>query len=364
MKKSSNKYEYIDSIKGLAILGIILYHLVVFEKYRFPTLLKDILYQGRSGVELFFIISSLTLFMSYRRRINKEKFFLFNYFIRRFFRIAPLFYFFILANYFVFKTTIWSRGLSPANTPPTALMLIAAITFLNGLSPFLFETPLPGGWIITVQVGFYLIFPLLVTRVTSISSSLKALVLSLIVWNIANAILKVMLPIKAGYIYAFYASNFFIAQLPIFLCGVILYFVIEKKGKINNKKELSVILLILATLCFVYLEKIKMVLPSRFLSGIALTMFIYSQYLYPSRIIVNKFTANLGRMSYSMFFVHFYFIPYISQYALKTNNSITDFLFDYVILIFATVVASEILRRTIELPAIQVGKKIINGLLG
>ena len=56
--------------------------------------------KGKYGVQLFFIASAFTLFLSRHRRSevgNK------NFFIRRFFRIAPMYYLGIILYLFVFK---------------------------------------------------------------------------------------------------------------------------------------------------------------------------------------------------------------------------------------------------------------------
>lgn len=85
--------DYIDSMRGIAILMVLAVHSTsffdIFNIVNLPLHLENILYSGKYGVSLFFIISAYTLYRSIDiRKENGLK----KYYIRRFFRIAPLYY--------------------------------------------------------------------------------------------------------------------------------------------------------------------------------------------------------------------------------------------------------------------------------
>src|SRR4030088_3596129 len=87
------KYNWIDFGRGIAILLVIMVH--TGQSFASSNLLRSFTESGMMGVQLFFILSAITLFNSYNNRYEKDgtdrnKYF----FIRRFFRIAPLYYFF------------------------------------------------------------------------------------------------------------------------------------------------------------------------------------------------------------------------------------------------------------------------------
>ena len=91
------KYDYIDSIRGFAIFGVVLVH---SSQWVAPTssILSSIAAQGARGVQLFFIASALTLFLSMAsRKQQQEEMLILSFFNRRFFRIAPAFYLAIIA---------------------------------------------------------------------------------------------------------------------------------------------------------------------------------------------------------------------------------------------------------------------------
>ena len=86
-------YKYIDALRGLAFLLVLLVHT---DQQVGEYTGKILALSGKYGVQLFFVISSLTLFLSLNQRKKFERRFVLNFFIRRLFRIAPLFWFGII----------------------------------------------------------------------------------------------------------------------------------------------------------------------------------------------------------------------------------------------------------------------------
>ena len=100
---SENRIELFDFLRGLAIFLVIINH-VPYHSYNFENqsdyIVKNFLLFGTYGVQLFYIVSACTLFRSIKLRDEK------NYkafFIRRFFRIAPIFYIGIICHVIYFN---------------------------------------------------------------------------------------------------------------------------------------------------------------------------------------------------------------------------------------------------------------------
>ena len=102
------KLKFIYAVRGYAILAVIILHSLgnyVENKDIFGLLVN----KGKYGVQLFFIASAFTLFLSYNNRALKENNVNINFFIRRFFRIAPIYYCGIIFFYFL-------NGMNPVIT--------------------------------------------------------------------------------------------------------------------------------------------------------------------------------------------------------------------------------------------------------
>jgi len=169
------KYDYIDALRGYAILAVLLVHSTQ-QVAPINLAFQRLASHGGRGVQLFYIASALTLCLSWQFRASLEAFPVRNFFIRRFFRIAPMFYVamaFYLCLY-GFSPRYWApNGLEWWYLPLTAL-------FLNGYHPETLTSVVPGGWSVAVEMNFYLVLPFLLLRLKTMKSLLAFLLLSLL----------------------------------------------------------------------------------------------------------------------------------------------------------------------------------------
>src|ERR1700733_5588258 len=87
MSDPVRRLSYIDALRGYAILMVIAVHTSqAFSDL--PKSFSTILSQGARGVQLFFVTSALTLSMSWVSRKESAG----AFYLRRFFRIAPMFW--------------------------------------------------------------------------------------------------------------------------------------------------------------------------------------------------------------------------------------------------------------------------------
>jgi peptidoglycan/LPS O-acetylase OafA/YrhL len=169
---SSLKNESLDVMRGVAIIAVVVVH-VVHSSNRFTTdnggatnkIFTKICSNGAWGVELFFLISGWLLTSVYHASGNQLGS---SYFYRRLARIFPLWTFFLLLQvirYFSnFSGTI--SYLLPQKVDHFNLFLIVAstLTFTLWFSANLWNSVIPGGWTIQVEVAHYLVFPLIRNR--------------------------------------------------------------------------------------------------------------------------------------------------------------------------------------------------------
>jgi peptidoglycan/LPS O-acetylase OafA/YrhL len=94
----------LDALRGIAILSVMLVHAVYWGPDHIlplrPALLLMIAFAGQRGVQLFFLVSAFTLYMSHSNRRHEARPTL-NFFLRRFFRITPMLYVSVALTYFL-----------------------------------------------------------------------------------------------------------------------------------------------------------------------------------------------------------------------------------------------------------------------
>lgn len=149
----------VDAARGLLALGVMLYHLLSYLR------VADVPQLGTYGVYAFFAISGFSLYIAYRDRLGSAEA-IRAYFVRRYFRIAPLFYTALLFHlWLVSVPSIGWYG------------LILNVTFFFGAMNPAEVSIITGGWSIGVEMVFYVIFPVLIALAGGRIERLAAIVL-------------------------------------------------------------------------------------------------------------------------------------------------------------------------------------------
>jgi peptidoglycan/LPS O-acetylase OafA/YrhL len=221
------KYKYIDSIRGIAILLVILVHtgrsVIGLDSY-----LEYLVLYGQMGVQLFFIASAFTLCLSTQSRVE-EKNFLFNFYTRRFFRIAPAYFLIGILGYFILRTLMLylKTGIWVVPEIYTIPNVLSNLFFYHGLNVY-GNNLVPGGWSIGTEMLFYLIFPFtfffLKKKLNSIP---RIMIFPLVVFIVSQVIIFYYQGIMV-YNNSFIYFNI-LNQAPVFSCGISLYFLHKYK---------------------------------------------------------------------------------------------------------------------------------------
>lgn len=355
------KLKYIDVLRGLAILGVLMVHCSHYGNNNyFPTKFSSIVDNGAMGVQLFYIASAFTLFLSMDRKFYTEKTPIKNFFIRRFFRIAPMYY--IGICYFLFQDGFGGRFWLGDATNITVGNILANIFFVHGFNPYWLNSVVPGGWSIAIEMLFYCLVPFLFIKIKNTQQAFGFLIISLVLRMILSYFLNKIHIISSDWLWDNYLFFYLPNQLPIFALGILLYFIIRDNYKLSISPSLTILISLILILQFNGIH----LLPLHVLFGIAFVIFGIGLSKSESNILINPILIHIGKISFSMYLVHFAVLHWLEKFHfvdfIVVSNSYTG-IFNYsirlLILIILSAIISTIFYRVIELPMQNIGKKII-----
>lgn len=301
------KYDFIDALRGMAILGVIVVH---SSQSVTPSgaLLSWFMAEGARGVQLFYVASALTLCMSWVARSTHENSPIRNFYIRRFFRIAPMFYIAIVTYMLVngFSPTYWApNGIEWWFIPITAV-------FLHGFHPETITSVVPGGWSIAVEMSFYALLPFLFPHIKSKKACFFILILSLVISGLSYLLIPHIFsyPANQQYLIKSFAYLNFFGQLPVFIMGILGFLIFREK---YPRKQIALVggsAFIVLFLAFLYpvfnLPSVRLLNSlHHFIAGGLFVSFALLLGNWPVRFLVNKLTTTIGKFSFSMYLTHF-----------------------------------------------------------
>jgi peptidoglycan/LPS O-acetylase OafA/YrhL len=349
-------FDYIDALRGYAILMVIAVH----TSQAFPDLpdaLAKILNQGARGVQLFFVTSALTLSMSWVARNEDAA----DFYTRRIFRIAPMFWIAII--FF-----LWLGG-GPSIYAPDGIgvrQVLMTALLVHGLWPDTITSVVPGGWSVADEVIFYVLFPAMVPPLLKASwkSVIIAALATLVLVPRLSGLLEgfsYLLPSFAEGVAGIYFSLWFPRQLPCFIFGIALFkFSTERRPISVSAAKYVCIVAIALMLIIPFLEGVKYALPLGLATsyGIAFSLLALSLMYWPTSPLISAPVVWIGKISYSAYFVHFATLYYLP--ALRPIGSpIVDVAFSYGVVVVITAGISSLTYLTIEKPMIRLGSALI-----
>jgi peptidoglycan/LPS O-acetylase OafA/YrhL len=344
------KLDYIDALRGLAILGVIIVHTDIYGTSNLSDFFKSVVVKGQSGVQLFFIASAFTLFYSFRNRVTTELSPVRNFFIRRFFRIVPLYY--IAITYYLIK--------SDALIPPGAIF--ANITFLHAFHPSWISSIVPGGWSIGVEMTFYLALPFLFFRIKNINQAFIFFMIALVVRYILFIAFMKTSFVNESVLWQEYMYLYFPSQLPLFALGIIMYFIICE-GQLFNKISGKSILLFSAMILAQLVTGIDL-MPTQVRFGLGFLVLGIALSRFKFKLIVNPVINYIGKISFSMYFIHFAVLHWLTVFKLidYAENGVLNYILKLSVVILLTVLFSSATYYLVEVPFQKLGKKFISWL--
>lgn len=356
------RFDFIDSLRGIAILGVIAVHVGLSIDGLSPALESFSAFTSR-GVQLFFMLSAFTLTMiSVNRPFETTPFY-----IRRLFRIAPMFYLAMVAY-------IVLNGTEPTVFAPEGIglkQILLTLTFLNGWSIDSFNSIVPGGWSISCEAMFYLCFPLILRYVRSARAAALASAASIVLALAWSTLIKTTSAYEANeFLIGSFIRFSFIFNLLSFLLGIFLYYIISNKERaLIERGSVGAWVLLIASILLLVAGGASGFSTFRnpLIASVMLVPFVYAVYLTRPTAIINPLIRHIGVVSYSVYLVHFAVLDFVGHPLMSAIGSLTPDL-KFVVFFAVAVVLSTLLAtvtyRWIELPFIELGRRFASAMSG
>ncbi len=352
MIEARSKLDFVDALRGLAILLVITAHNYLGfqgDNNLYPSWFGPIIYQGVYGVQLFYIMSAFTLFLSLS--FDKEEEIIFRkFFIRRIFRIAPLFYLAIL--YYSVKTYLVDGVFEP-------WQILSTLTFTNGISVDWINGIFFGSWSIAIEMPFYLLVPMLFVYIKNLNGAVWFFIATTISAKVMVVLLKhTGLASEPGFNEFLY---FYLpAQLPVFALGIVLFFLVR-----SEERSIRPITLLSLSLIFITHYVLTGVITSFVLLSIGFCGFSYALFLVKPVLFVNRFTILTGKISFGIYLFHWAIFSLVTGLGLShiSSEPVLNFFLREGIVIFLSIGLAYLLHLTVEIPFQNLGKKLINRII-
>ena len=361
-----NKYQFIDCLRGLAITGVAIVHVQLLVS---PTssILKDLASSGALGVQLFFLVSALTLGLSANSRSKQNEPLMWrSFYLRRFFRIAPMFYMVILLYFLVGNLLPWKDPALEHGWVDVG----SALLFVNGWIPRSINAVVPGGWSVAIEMSFYLIFPLIWSHLNSFRLTVwlaaAAYGIGLLVKKAAEAIYLQIDPAMPTPDLDVFLGLWLPSQLFVFVAGHGVYLLLRDrlKGRVEMfKPKTGLHCLIIGASLFILMAFVS---GENLIQVLAMAIWIVGLAIYPTRLLVNKIFALMGKVSYSFYLLHFVVISVLlawwdTAFAWVPEGDLGYFIALIIVVVLSTAV-SWLTYTFIETPGIHFGKWVIGKL--
>lgn len=373
---------WLDGLRGLAAFWVLASHVQILSGLRDLPLLS----WGGIAVDLFMLLSGFLMAHNYFLRRQAEPwgeprtFLLF--WLRRFFRIAPLYYLLLIVAVGIGGMLAEDRSAIAAIWPNTATPLrryldgsvanyLAHFSFAFGFLPdYAFRTALPD-WSIGLEMQFYLVFPFLMLamlRCGAYVASFAALALCVALWFLFP-----------GYFASFEMPSFIAMKLCVFMAGIWIA-IGRQRGTMTRALLAALALLVVWTLAGRHFHAGEPHIVSACRFAIVVGMFylmddgslpggrlLLAPVAFLRRWLSGRVARFLGDTSYCTYLLHLLILlPVAGTLAARQDYvalpSPVRFLLCLALVLPPVYLVSWALFRTVETYGIHLGRRVVKAL--
>lgn len=330
---TKNHLPQIDSLRAIAVIAVVFFH---FELLSFSG--------GFIGVDIFYVISGYLFTSIIISNTKNKKFNLIDFYLRRVRRILPLLYIIIFAvlilGLFIFNSLHYDRLIESSFS---AITFVSNNFFTSEVGYFdnnkIFK-PLLHTWSLSVEIQFYLIWPLIVFYSYKIFKE-KFLIPIFFIFCFSFFLSIILTPRFEGYFY-----NSYLRLFEFCMGSFCLYY---KNNFFKKKADLIFLVgisLIIYSIFFITSDDIfpgyNALIPC---IGAFLIIISSGNLKLFKKFFINNFFTYIGKISYSIYLIHWPVLVYFNYIFFEKNNIIFK-----IILIIVTLLFSSLTYKYIEQP--------------
>ncbi|WP_370599935.1 acyltransferase family protein [Pseudomonas nitroreducens] len=344
------KLRSLELLRGLAALWVVLYHIQgVYnpDNYNWQGPIADFIAVGHSGVDLFFVISGFVIaWTSFLKPTPSRS--PVQFAIRRFFRVAPLYW---------LATILW------AFVYPEGVTLERLARSLAFMPTDIWPTPFYGfpvlyvGWSLNYEIYFYGIVLLLLVLRLDIASLIAAMAVMLIGVPLA---LTGLVSINPGTGNTVPTAALKLATNPLvweFVMGVVVAWVFKVTTRASLPRGVWLGLGMLAIGWFIVFLTGSKEHFSLIYRGIPSALLVYMTLEMERREVLRfgKFSEWAGSVSYALYVVHPFVVIYAQKHLFLPPKEPHLTILAYLVLGGVSIALAAWVHRKVEQPIIQFG---------
>lgn len=342
-----DKYEHrervYDSLKGIAIIGIILVHMELWNNISNSNdILHRVFLSGALGVELTYIINA---YFYSKLLLKKGSECFFPFIIKRIIRLIPVYYFAMTINFF-------AKAYFCGSLEESTLNIIAHYLFLNFLSPYWFNSCFGGSGYVGTLVLMWIVW---YAYIKTIKNTLSAIVNGIFITSV-SLVISIILGMFFERIVSpenleLYNTWLWYLKRGVysFALGTIVYYIKEQKWVFKKRDRI-----LINMGCFLYL--IKGCLSSDRISGfeaaLVFAIIVWVNSYNTCVLLDNALFAWVGRYSMEIFVLHILLYNCLVSY----SEVLKPGLFGCVVLVFCSFALAIPLKFLVHKPLAKLMK--------
>jgi len=358
-EKVSQRFEFLDGLRGLAALGVVFFHFNGTLKdhgvLNLPNFIDAFCELGHFGVQIFFVLSGFVI--AYSLRDEKfSSFFCLRFFIKRSIRLDPPYW--MIVGFLVMLNFLGNYFFSKRD----GLIMDIPQIFTNLLYlPDILEKPriLPVAWTLCIEIQFYMIFVLFLQIAQFLTFKFYpgkgfsfyqsyftfALFGPLMMISILQNTSWALLPPISG-LFIPYWYSFFIGCLT---CWTILKFV-----------HSSILWTCFALICgYIFFHGSSDAIATLV---VALTIYLVAAFGGMHRLLTSQFFQYSGKISYSLYLIHWpigmKFIDLSFRFLGDYLHHMGSILILIILSLFVTYLAAHCFYYMVEYPSLHLSRKM------